>query len=761
MRSRFPFRSSVFVLSVVCLAALAFVTAPARERTGPLPGEGGRDPLGILVLDGSGVHDVGELLLNTENWGAFGSYPGANTPISQYPSAEWPAGSGIEHLNIAGLWVGAEKGCVLGERTIAVSTAAYEMEFRPTDSPIDRIYETYEGAPGGNRVPSPYADDDGDGSIDEDYLDGHDNDDDGLIDEDFAAISQQMFSSWFTDDQPEAIAQYPEHDPLHLTVRQESYQWTDPRFDDFVGASFFMTNTGDECLDHVYVGMFLDFDAGRRDEPDYWADDLIGYWEGIRCTELGPASLHVAYVCDAVDGVPRSYCGAMLLGHTVYAEGGGVGEVGVNAVRIFSGDLPYENGGDPTNDFQRYELMSTPRIDLNPTAPRDYRVLMSSGQFSLLAGESIEYHIGFVCGATFEEMLDNAAMCQKLFDGLWLNLDGNPLTGVEGRETIVEGPATGVVIDSCRADLSDPIALARGEHVWINTDCSREEFLKEACGYTEADSLLFRTGVDGREGHVSWMYGQPQGIMADLDIRPGSCPNPFNVKLFEFLEGGNPHAGGVLPVAIPGDAAFDVHDIDLATVRLEGVEPLATGRGYEDVTSPLYGPDPCECGGTGPDGYEDLVLKFNAQQIAAALPHYDLPEVGEGATLVLRGNLENGIPFEASDCIVYVGPPKADRGDRDMLAARETRLFDTSPNPFNPATTIRFDLAAPGHVTLAVYDVAGRLVSVLVDGEMPAGSHEAVWDGRGAGGAAAASGVYFYKLAAPEFSETRKMVLLR
>jgi flagellar hook assembly protein FlgD len=64
-------------------------------------------------------------------------------------------------------------------------------------------------------------------------------------------------------------------------------------------------------------------------------------------------------------------------------------------------------------------------------------------------------------------------------------------------------------------------------------------------------------------------------------------------------------------------------------------------------------------------------------------------------------------------------------------------------------------------VTLAVYDVAGRLVSVLVDGEMPAGSHEAVWDGRGAGGAAAASGVYFYKLAAPEFSETRKMVLLR
>ncbi len=67
----------------------------------------------------------------------------------------------------------------------------------------------------------------------------------------------------------------------------------------------------------------------------------------------------------------------------------------------------------------------------------------------------------------------------------------------------------------------------------------------------------------------------------------------------------------------------------------------------------------------------------------------------------------------------------------------------------------------PSEVRLDVYDAAGRLVRVLVDANKSAGRHQAVWNGRDGLGAQAASGVYFYRLDARSFTQTRKMILLR
>jgi flagellar hook assembly protein FlgD len=83
------------------------------------------------------------------------------------------------------------------------------------------------------------------------------------------------------------------------------------------------------------------------------------------------------------------------------------------------------------------------------------------------------------------------------------------------------------------------------------------------------------------------------------------------------------------------------------------------------------------------------------------------------------------------------------------------------PNPFNPKTAIAFSLTEPGDVTLEVYDVAGRRVAILLDRHMDAGAHVAHWDGRTSDGERAASGVYFYKLAAGDERTSRKMVLLK
>jgi len=84
------------------------------------------------------------------------------------------------------------------------------------------------------------------------------------------------------------------------------------------------------------------------------------------------------------------------------------------------------------------------------------------------------------------------------------------------------------------------------------------------------------------------------------------------------------------------------------------------------------------------------------------------------------------------------------------------RLYENYPNPFNPATTIKFDLPVQSITKLSVYDVTGRTVALLVNGPMSAGSHIISFNGAGI-----SSGVYFFKLEAGNFTDIRKMVLVK
>jgi hypothetical protein len=88
-------------------------------------------------------------------------------------------------------------------------------------------------------------------------------------------------------------------------------------------------------------------------------------------------------------------------------------------------------------------------------------------------------------------------------------------------------------------------------------------------------------------------------------------------------------------------------------------------------------------------------------------------------------------------------------------------LFANHPNPFNPTTTIAYDLPRGVDVHLIVYDVNGRQVVELVNAAQPAGHHSIVWEGRNASGNTVASGVYFYRLKAGDFVQTKKMVMLK
>ncbi len=91
----------------------------------------------------------------------------------------------------------------------------------------------------------------------------------------------------------------------------------------------------------------------------------------------------------------------------------------------------------------------------------------------------------------------------------------------------------------------------------------------------------------------------------------------------------------------------------------------------------------------------------------------------------------------------------------------EYALLGNYPNPFNPETTIEYQLPRPGRVQVAIYNLAGQLIRTLFDAQQPAGRFKLNWEGKDDFGNSVASGEYLYQLHAGDFSMTKKMILVR
>jgi hypothetical protein len=261
---------------------------------------------------------------------------------------------------------------------------------------------------------------------------------------------------------------------------------------------------------------------------------------------------------------------------------------------------------------------------------------------------------------------------------------------------------------------------------------------------------------------ANWLAGKDRIVSVYFDIHPGSCPNPLNVKKYRVdnarslskevpgtIESNPENDRGVLPVAILGSEDFDVKNIDPTTISLVGISPLRWNN--EDVATPI-GDDAeeCECTTQGPDGYDDLTLKFDADEIVPALGEV---QDGDIIPLTITGELMDGTPIEGGDCVLIRG---RHRDDRIVIAD-----ITSYPNPFNPVTTISFALESESHVKMDVFNITGQLVSTLVDQHLEAGQHSVIWDSKDNSGQTVSSGIYFYRVQADEFSQTQKMVLLK
>ena len=95
---------------------------------------------------------------------------------------------------------------------------------------------------------------------------------------------------------------------------------------------------------------------------------------------------------------------------------------------------------------------------------------------------------------------------------------------------------------------------------------------------------------------------------------------------------------------------------------------------------------------------------------------------------------------------------------------KEPEVFSMQPiypNPFNPSTTISYEVAKRGPVKVTIYNVKGEMVKVLLDRVQESGNHSIVWDGSGSNGFKVSSGIYFCSVRANGSVKTRKLVLLR
>jgi hypothetical protein len=334
-----------------------------------------------------------------------------------------------------------------------------------------------------------------------------------MIDEDFAAISDQHYRCVMSDYLAEIIEIYPDHTPLNLQIVQESFQWADPLAADFIGYDYRITNEGVVAISGLHCGIFSDFDIGIPN------DDHAGSWEGLINVSGSFYPVTVGWMHDgASTGAAPGWVGFVMCGMETDAAVGLPAESWtLHSFNIFSGNTSFENGGDPTNDSERYQSMHLAGWDPNsPALPEDdRRILMSSKEIlSLAPGETVTFRTALVIGDSFEAMLLSAGQAVATAFGKSYDRDGDPANGDEFHVPWIrpdEGPVPAVT-GHLRAALNQNI-------VSLVFDVRHT-----GDGWSEVDRRETE-GVPGR----SWLVDQESGSILDDD--PVGWPRIYDLKL--------------------------------------------------------------------------------------------------------------------------------------------------------------------------------------------------------------------------------------
>jgi hypothetical protein len=502
------------------------------------------------------ILDAGRFAMRVTNIGVMGN-AFFNKGLSYDASFEYPRGSGHECLEHAELWVGATR----DDGTIGVSGGPV-FEWRPTLDPNDLVVRRYAG----DRGTRANVDDDGDGKIDEELLDGKDNDGDGEVDEDVQFPAQETCASTYTDDTKEATEfgyeNGEQHVPLGLSVAQQAHAWSIAGYDKTAAFDFTITNHSQHTLSDVRVGIYANLDSRDASGGSGHLDDVVTMMRDSLSIPEGTSVLHTSWIksCfttlagewpavhDADDRSGKPWTAILGLSHTTDPLGYVVNfafpgtRAAFAAARaprrdtaftysVYSLGLPPRQGGPPSLDVDRYAALRGEYPQSPTDQPRDYAVLLSCGPFRTLGpGQSIQFEVAFIAGENADSLIAAATSARLAWRGLSFNFQPDDRvgrfdvgeSGIDGHELCYE-PPPGVEFHydpHCPPKFffsndykppPDPalwlhdsdVLYSPGHCVWSDFDC-------DAC-----------TGLDGRETRLHWYVQAPAPPQPTFRSTPG------------------------------------------------------------------------------------------------------------------------------------------------------------------------------------------------------------------------------------------------
>ena len=340
------------------------------------------------------------------------------------------------------------------------------------------------------------------------------------------------------------------------------------------------------------------------------------------------------------------------------------------------------------------------------------------------------FNYGSLAGTSSQHLLQNTVT--------WLLTSESGTSGVSGTVTLQgESDHSGVLVE----------AISGGGTTYT-----------DAAGYYEF-SGLFAGEYTIRASKELWSIDA-----TDVTLLEGNVTTDVDFTLTpvsEVTECSNP------ALAIPDDSPTGVTDV--ITMALGGGETVSSVEVFVDVTHTWQGDLIVEL--SSPTGTTVRLHNRTGSSDDNIYGWYPTELTPDGDLATFAGeDLDGGWSLMVSDnagadtgtlnewCLhfIYGGGMT---GVGDLPAAFD--LGHNYPNPFNPSTTIKFAVPTAGHVSLTVYDLAGRLVRTLIDGDLTAANHAVVWDGRNTSGRQVASGTYYYRLTTTGFDQTRKMMLIK
>jgi len=531
-------------------------------------------------------------------------------------------------------------------------------------------------------------------------------------------------------------------------------------------------------------------------------DDVSPYW--------GDPSPDHTYIYQYIGGgAPVSF----KFYDTIYGDNGGVFTVNIHegsayeVVSVESGKAYYQNGAEMVElVVDIMNIFGPEDTNVSVAVQSNYGYLGSaySTQAVLPLGHTSSVPFSFLMpdpGYNSEyDVLVEVAGVDRVYENVFIGTDIDSLVVADAEKKMDECAPAGV---TCAAAWTGGIPLlGTAGHVLnvINSFCEYNVRFEEE-RYVGAAVTAFSGWLSGiaialeaviGPGQVAKLIPTAINVAIECAIDPiidaggwkngGSLADSLAVSTIEYYSGVESELSTIVYISGECDAYAGIDNVYTShdSVYVRDVYVRRITGDYETAVYSFQEPRPIERTDIhNPGRRTDYRVLFNGQSVVDiaicrrdeggqwGLYHYD-PISTESASTIYFSSADNMntiglyVDYEGDGTFDEIHFPGGTITGVIGITPEKHLLNDCVPNPFNPRTTIAFDLPRELAVSLRIYDVSGRLVDVLMDDQIAQqGRNEVVWRGRDMTGRILPSGTYFYHLEAGDHVETKRMTLLK